>query len=272
MRSSLQRIIAATWMLLPTVTAAQDTGAQLPLRESPVPVEGEVVDAVTRMPVAGVVVRLLSTDQTALTDELGYFRFGGVPPGPTRIEAFHLGYRSFAAEVNTAESIVWALELDPTPVTLEGLRVQADRPLSRDPVLELTEMDAITAEEVDVLRDRLGQVVDVLRRKGPPRLRLKQQGGGTGIRYCVESGRPAAGVSVLNSALMGCRAAMILVNNTVIFTPTTDEEADLPVERILEMNPEEIRSVTFLSPTQAYFRYGQAGQFGALLITLREGR
>jgi Carboxypeptidase regulatory-like domain len=238
-----------------------------------VSVEGEVIDRVTRIPVAGVMVRLISSDQTALTDDLGYFSFEGVAPGPTRIEAFHLSYSSFAADVDPLAGVVWTLELDPTPVTLRGLTVQTDRPRSRDPVLDLTEMDVITPEEVEALRDRVGQVVDILRRKGPPRLRLSQQGGGSGtVRYCVESGRPAAGVSVLNSALAGCRPAMILVNGTVVFTPTGDEAADLPVQEILEMNPEEIRSVTFLSPTQAYFRYGQAGQYGALLITVREGR
>lgn len=41
---------------------------------------------------------------------------------------------------------------------------------------------------------------------------------------------------------------------------------------LLDMEPEEIESVRVLSPVQAEFRYGLAGENGALVIETRRGR
>ena len=42
-------------------------------------------------------------------------------------------------------------------------------------------------------------------------------------------------------------------------------------EFLLDMDPEEIESVTLLSPIQGEFRYGRSGQYGALVIETRKG-
>ncbi len=240
-------------------------------------VEGEAVDGTTRFPLEGVVIRLDGTDRATVTDELGYFRFEALSAGSYRIKATRLGYAEFEAVVELERRVVWSLELDAVPVTIEGVKVETERSSRPDPVLPyLRPTDVITEAEIDAMRDRVGMVLDVLRRKGPPRLQIRQQGGGgVWIRYCIESTRPAKGTFALYARPTGCSPAMIIVNGTVIFAPTGVGPADLSgrvAHEILEMDPEQIKSVTFLSPTDAHFRFGQAGQYGALIITLRTGR
>ncbi len=92
-------------------------------------ITGQVVDAETRLPLAGAVVTARPGGEQAISDGEGRFRIEGVGPGMIRIEAAFLGYAP-AAETSvmarTSRPTYVALELRQTAIRLEGITVEAD--------------------------------------------------------------------------------------------------------------------------------------------------
>ncbi|HSG48837.1 MAG TPA: TonB-dependent receptor, partial [Longimicrobiales bacterium] len=108
-------------LLAPLAAAAQD-GV----------VRGQVVDALTRFPVAGAQVEILRAGggdaplRTLAADEDGEFLFGGLAPGLYTLRAGFLGYATAVqAEITlrSSRSTYVLLELQPRALVLEGLTV-----------------------------------------------------------------------------------------------------------------------------------------------------
>lgn len=88
-------------------------------------VRGTVVDAETRRPVEGALVRADGTEARALTDREGAFRLDGVPAGPQTFVLQRIGYGVREVEVDPPADEPVVFELDPMPVPVPGLDAEA---------------------------------------------------------------------------------------------------------------------------------------------------
>ena len=112
--------VGAPWRLSPQL-AGQD-----------VLVSGRIEDAATRQPISGV--RVISDDSVAvaLTDSLGHFELVFSGAGPYVVHADRLGYRTQRFElVLRLQAARYVLLLEPAPIPIEGLTVEAEAALDR---------------------------------------------------------------------------------------------------------------------------------------------
>lgn len=88
---------------------------------------GTVLDGDTRLPLRGVTVQLVGTEKTALTDDLGRFRFDGLLPAAYKIEFSHVGYATTMQEATVADDQTTQVlaVLKTAPVTLDNVTVSA---------------------------------------------------------------------------------------------------------------------------------------------------
>jgi len=90
---------------------------------------GRVLDVQTRAPLARAEVTVLPQGLRTFTNDEGRFRVEGVAPGVVRVEASSLGYATGGATsvlARTSRPTFVVLELTPSALEVEGIRVQAD--------------------------------------------------------------------------------------------------------------------------------------------------
>ena len=83
-----------------------------------VKVEGEVLDAATGLPVAGVILHFPDLKKGTITDELGYFAIDSLPAGPQMVATHHPGYATLREKVPVVAGETWVLRLTPGPIEL----------------------------------------------------------------------------------------------------------------------------------------------------------
>lgn len=245
-------------------------------------VEGEVIDEVTGVPVAGVIVHFPDLGLGTISDEMGYFEFEAVPRGSQFLATHHMGYQAVLQEVPIVEGETWVLRLTPRPVQLEGVEVRAARGEEIEAARTGRRSDFISPTAVAEAAGRTNKVLEVLRSKAPPRLQIRQQGGIGGITFCIQSTRRAPSIQELADLGDGCHPALLLLDGVVVYSPPAVSEmaraepASLPGDvaaLLLNQNPQEIESIRILSRTDAFFRYGNIGRLGAVEIrTKHPGR
>src|SRR3954471_10038618 len=103
-------------------------------------VQGQVTDAVTKKPIAGVVVSMsgskLNNDKGATTDSDGFFKINKLPGGDFTILFEKKGYKIHKKElVNTKEGVVYRVTLDMLPLDGDDDDVIED---SAHPLLRLS--------------------------------------------------------------------------------------------------------------------------------------
>lgn len=241
-------------------------------------VEGEVIDEVTGVPVAGVIVHFPELGLGTISDEMGYFEFDAVPGGLQFLATHHMGYQGVLREVPIVEGETWVLRLTPRPVPIEGVEVLAARGEEIEAARTGRRSDFISPTAVAEAAGRTNKVLEVLRGKAPPRLQIRQQGGIGGITFCIQSTRRAPSVKDLADLGDGCHPALLLLDGVVVYSPPAADEmaraepASLPGDvaaLLLNQNPQEIESIRVLSRTDAFFRYGNIGRLGAVEIRTR---
>ncbi len=266
-------ILGTVVLALGTPSAAQVT------------LEGEVLDALSRHPVEGAMIILASADRVVFSDDHGYFALANLPLGVTQLKVIRIGYGSITGvAVNIEAGRLLEILLQPEAVAIEGLTAEVRSSESRLRRESGNPVDLISRDDIETVEGRMGSVLDVIRAKGPPRLRISATPGGSSsgalVRYCIESTRGSSSPSDLGGRIGGCRPALLSLDGAILFEPTSVRAAgkDLAAtlssqasELILTMPPEAVQSVRWMSPSEARFRFGEAGKFGALIIRTRSG-
>jgi hypothetical protein len=141
--------------------------------------------------------------------------------------------------------------------------------------------DRLTPEEMETIRDRVTDVVDVLRSMGSPRIRVTEtNAGGFPMGLCIrwtrrelsiQAGRLRTEANADQGIQPGC-ASMLIVLDGMPLQDAGGTGPTIPAtEFLMDLTPEEIESVRVLSPTQARFQFGSMGDLGALIIQTRRG-
>ncbi|HEX8907155.1 MAG TPA: TonB-dependent receptor plug domain-containing protein, partial [Longimicrobiaceae bacterium] len=207
------------------------------LAQFPGELAGTVTDAASGAPVAAAAVELAGTSLAARTDGAGAFRLRGLEPGEYRVVVRRTGYaaREIAAVVRNGETLRLSISLEPLPVALEALRVEAEAEAAGGTVgrAEIEGSGARTAAEVV---ERVPGVV--VRGSGP-----------TGART----------VSIRGSAP---DEVLVLLDGVALNDPVTGE-ADLSA-----VSAGGVERVTVL-PGARTARYGPRAQAGVVLIETR---
>ena len=126
---ALVAAVLALCGLQPRATAAQEpppppqVASQAPANDTLIAVEGEVLDAVSGVPVAAAIV-VLAGGPTTFSDRMGYFRFEAVPPGTYSLRVFRVGYATVEARTPIDGQEVLVIRMDPGPIPLEGIEVR----------------------------------------------------------------------------------------------------------------------------------------------------
>ena len=129
MKSSKKALLLAA--LLPiTVLLKANTGKNEGV------VQGQVTDAVTKKPIAGVVVSMtgskMNNEKEVTTDSDGYFKISKLPGGDFTITLEKKGYKIHRKElVNTKEGMVYRVVVDLLPKEEEAEGEDAAHPLLR---------------------------------------------------------------------------------------------------------------------------------------------
>ena len=152
---------------------------------------GSVLDWETRQPLEGVAVTLEPSGKVALTDEQGRFFLADVPLGRQALAAEVLGRATLTDTIRVlpGEPLHLELRLPAEALQIEGVTVVV---LSRDERAFRQEgfsggrFDRISPEEMDAIRDRVTDVVDVIRSTGSPRIRITDTStGGVPMGFCI---------------------------------------------------------------------------------------
>ena len=241
-------------------------------------VEGEVLDAVTGFPVEGVVVHFPALRLGTITDSLGYFLIKAVPGNAQVVSTFHMSYEELEHEVPLVAGEVWVLRLTPRPIRMEGIDVEGTRREEMEARRAGWASEFIGPEEVAEAAERTNRLLEVMRSKAPPRLRIRQTGGHGGISFCIQSTRRRPSVQDLRELGDGCHPALLVLDGVVVYAPPPVAEmaeitqSSLPghvAKMLLDQDTSDIERIRILSPAQAFFRYGESGRTGAVEIKSR---
>ncbi len=93
-------------------------------------IQGSVIDLSTGQPLAGVLIRIDNLDRSTLSSETGRFVLAGLPAGRHDVSVELVGFRALELEsvlVRASRGSELALELEPTAVPVDPIRVEAER-------------------------------------------------------------------------------------------------------------------------------------------------
>jgi len=219
-----------------------------------VSVEGEVLDAVTGLPVVAAVIVLPDLRRSTFSDDLGYFRFDDLAAGVHDMKVHRIGYESLDADVviNGVELLV--VRLDPGPIVLEGIEVevmgQEDLEWrsagTRLGVIGPVEMEELAEVHLSLEQVLTGRVLSGVRFDHP-----NSFGGSGCLRPVGRSANQCVAV-VLDGMLLG----------------------NSPAETgwVYEIAPQDIFAIRYVAGFAAGVRYGYAANAGVLEIETRVGR
>jgi TonB-dependent SusC/RagA subfamily outer membrane receptor len=235
-------------------------------------IHGRVVEAVTGDPVAFATVTVAGTGSSVLTDEKGEFTVVDLPLAPLSLAFASTGYKDLTINVPANVSEVTA--------TLELTAGEEIFVTGRAPVIVKSNLangaSVINAED--------------LNRVSAPTLDTAMQGKISGANLQYNSGAPGGGAQLRLrgiSTINGQSSPLyvidgVLVSNVAIASGAnaitaaaaggSSSSQDNPVNRVADLNPNDIEDVEVLKGAAAAALYGSKAANGVVIITTKHGR
>ena len=245
-------------------------------------IQGRVVGWEDRSPLEGVRIRVANSDREAVTNPDGRFTLRDLPPGRHILEAEMMGRRTLTdtVRIRPEDELQLELRLPSEAMEIEGVSVEV---VSRREMAFRQEgfsggrADVLTPEEIDLVRHRVSDIVDLIRTMGSPRIRITEETShGFPMGFCihwtrretsVEAGRQRAA-----AGRQGSCTSMLMVLDGIPVQDMGGAGPTIPAtDFLLDLSPDEIESIRVLSPVQARFQFGVRGERGALIIETRRG-
>ena len=221
--------------------------------------QGKVVDYQNGTPLVGASVSVLGTRSQALTDSVGMFILGDLPPGRHLVVTQSLGYdsRTDSVTVFSEETVGIEVRMATGALEIEGLVVTARSRFGTETLNVGGRRDVMTRAQIEPLLVRVRHAGDLLQNMAAPGLRVREtliQDDFTGVRepaMCVEVSRRSAGGA-------GCRSAAVIFNGVYMAQPG---------QFLIQLDPQIIQRIEILNPIDAQFAYGSIAGNGAIVIT-----
>ena len=226
----------------------------------PVTITGSVVDYATAAPIPGAHVQLIGSNHSGFTDAEGTFGFDGVPPGRQIIETSMLGYapRVDSLTVFSNEALGIEIPLATEAIALDPLVVTGRRQ-ERVFTTPGTRFSGLTEAQVDSIIPRVLDFASLARAARVPGLSI------TETMLANAFGDPQLGVCIEMQRNRGrnpnaCNMVEVRINDG----PVPD-----PGFFLLDLNPQDVARMQFITPLEAGLLYGDRGANGVLLIYTR---
>lgn len=236
---------------------------------------GTVIAGETGQRIGYAQVAIPGTSIGTVAAEDGSFRLSGVPDGPVTLRVEHLGYRATEITVPTSEEtveIVLAydyLQADEVVVTGRATAVERRNAAISVATVSAQELNRVPAASVEKALQGKVAGADIQKNSGAP-------GGGIsvdlrGVSSIIGASEPlyvVDGVIVSNVSIPNNQVVVSAANvgsNTSVFQ--TDE-----VNRIADLNPNDIERIEILKGAAASTIYGSKASNGVVLITTKRGQ
>jgi TonB-linked SusC/RagA family outer membrane protein len=226
-------------------------------------VTGRVTDARSGQPVPSAQVRVVGSNQVALTNAEGTYTLRGVSPGPTSVRVLVIGYaeRSQPVTVAPGEPATLNFALQPSAISLAPVVVTATGEQRRTEVGNA--IAEVQAAEV-VKTTSVSNVGDLLTSRAAGVTVTPGTQTGAGVRVRI---RGTSSLSLTNNPIYvidGVRVEGSTGSSSVSVGGTTPG-------RIGDLNPEEIQSVEIVRGPSAATLYGTDAANGVIVITTKRG-
>jgi len=232
-------------------------------------VGGQVVDATTGQPIAGVQISIAETGQGGLTQANGRFLIVGVQPASVTVEAVMLGYRTQQQTVSTGTTSL-EFRLDQRAVELDALVVTG--------VAGDQQARSLGNSVATLQADQLTQIAppssfETLLSGAVPGVNVAlgggEVGGGANIRI-----RGASSISLNSQPLIYIDGVRVNGNNADVGGGIGGVGVDnsVPPSRLNDVNPEDIQSVEIIKGPAAATLYGTEASNGVINIITKRGQ
>jgi TonB-linked SusC/RagA family outer membrane protein len=236
-------------------------------------VTGRVVSATGGAPLENVQVVIAGTTRGTTTDAQGNFSLS-VPSGTARLRASRIGFATREVTVAAGQSTV-TVQLSEDVLNLEGLVVTGQATA----VARRNLPNAVAVVTADQLTETPSQTVE-----------RALQGKIAGANIQTNSGAPGGGVQVSLRGVSSINAASeplwvvdgVVVSNVAIPSGanavtrasrgSNASNQDAPVNRIADINPEDIETIEVLKGASASAIYGSQASNGVIIVTTKRGR
>lgn len=221
---------------------------------------GRVLDQQSGAYLAGAMVRIVGTDQSATTDSEGRFAFPNAPAGPQRLTADYLGYDPVSLGVSVAGTGTTTTELAFTSgiVRLEALKVEGYRE-GRAKALQQKRtadniMDIVSADSVGNLPDR--NVAEAVARLPGLNLSLDQ---GEGRYVSIRGAEPNLNQVMVDGATMAAPGGTRLGRAVPLDTLSAGQVASIEVIKSVtpDLDANSIGGTLNLKSASAFDRKGR---------------
>jgi len=231
---------------------------------------GRVVDG-NGEALIGATVAVLGTGLGTTTSEDGEYKLSGrLAEGTYKLRISYASYANYEQELTVGE---------------DGIAKNVDVTLSESTTLDEV---VITGSTLTSSRRQLGNALytvgsDQLRRSGSSDALASLQGKVAGAQITQNSGDPAGGISVrlrgVNS-IRGNSDPLYVIDGVIVSNNTTNVSqiavdgggASLGTNRLVDINPKDIESVTIINGAAAAAQYGSRAANGVVLITTKRGK
>jgi TonB-linked SusC/RagA family outer membrane protein len=240
-------------------------------------INGRVTQAGSNEPVASATVSVVGTTLGAITDAQGRFSINA-PAGPQSIRVRRIGYqpRTVAVSASLSEIDISlnrdVLELDKQVITGTATTVSSANAANAVTVISDQQLNRVPAQTIDnALQGKIPGAI-ITQNSGAP-------GGGVQVQI--------RGVNTINSSFQPIYVVDgVIVNNSSIQTGLNvitqasrsggvanfASSQDQMVNRVADLNPNDIESVQVLKGPSASSIYGSVGSNGVIVITTKKGR
>jgi TonB-dependent starch-binding outer membrane protein SusC len=215
------------------------------------------------VPFAGAAIRIVGTDRMVCADRTGRFRID-LPAGEARLRITPVGFSPFEVMLEHGANQV-ELPLVDHVVMLEGVEVMgyATVPQSANAETRLTAAD---------LGNVPAQTVE-----------SKLQGKIAGAEISANSGAPGGGFAIAFrgvKTILGDANPVIVVDGAIVSNAslptgtsfvTGSPESENPVNRLADLNPNDIETIEVLRGPSAAAKYGAHAGNGVVIITTKRG-
>jgi TonB-dependent SusC/RagA subfamily outer membrane receptor len=235
-------------------------------------VRGKVIDPVTGDGIAAAQVTLKATGAVTFTDGEGNFQFEGVAPGPVflDLEGPEREPRSFELAAGAESATIPLALLKGEQIVIEGRApvIVKQSLASSASVVDSAELNRVSAATLDSAMQGKLAGSNIQTNSGAP-------GGGAQLRL--------RGISTIN----GQASPLYVIDGVVISNVAVPSGAnaitgaaaggnasnqDNPVNRIADLNPNDIETVEVLKGASAAALYGSKASNGVVIITTKRGR
>lgn len=251
-------LLVAVWVGVCGVGPPEPLAAMVVQGELEGRVEGVVLDAETRGPVANALVELLGTDARAETDAEGRFVLEGPFSGWHTLRVSHLAYGVHQRPLDVDDLTALELRLSPSALELQPLTVNVTSPDERERRARGFGRNLVGRDEIEKSIPTSRHLGDVLRGRIPG-IRITEDRSLAGSGVCVEF----RGANQSELFQVGCNAPKVYLDGVPVSSP---------VDLFTHLSLEQVEEIEVIPPSEAGAQYGGGAQYGVMLIrTQRPG-